>query len=315
MVDEQKSEAVTKVEVGDSVFEFQSVNEEYLKYETIFKSLKVDGIGQFSCKFCGKEFQQKQNVLTHIKSLHTFKLSTCSICEKTFDRTKQLRNHIAAVHKTKKCPTCNQTFKLGGYRVHLIKCKTLSCSFCDFETNIKKLLTEHKYKNHKNQIHNYRKEKHYCKVCNYSSYRQKSVSKHAYSVHVAKIECDICGKGISNWVSLETHKEKLHSKWKCDICGKYLLRKGSLERHLKYYHTKIDKEVTKSETYYKCGHCPYKSRRKWTLKRHFEKHLKPKPVPVTEITTCDICNFTFTRNSNLKTHLKRGCPGGIIVGF
>merc|ERR1712126_278672 len=118
MEEDEQTEAITKIEIGNSVYEFESVNEEEETNELDLKPFKIEGSKLLLCKLCGKQFKHKKSLQDHNSSVHKFKDSPCNICEKTFARRKLLSNHMTACHKEKKCLSCDQTFKYPSYVRH-----------------------------------------------------------------------------------------------------------------------------------------------------------------------------------------------------
>ena len=145
---------------------------------------------------------------------------------------------------------------------------------------------------------------------------KSNISRHEEMMHGDKFYCDICERHVSlyKYKSLEHHKEIKHSKHSCNICGKLFKLKVYLDLHLKNKHSENGEKVEKTVTYYSCGHCDLKTKRRCDLKRHISrKHLNPKPPKQELHRTCETCNKTFSSVSYMNTHVKKGCQGGQIL--
>ena len=66
----------------------------------------------FKCNTCGKNFNQKSNLKTHVRAVHeNIKTKVCDTCQKRFGQERHLVNHILTVHQNLKlfqCEFCNK---------------------------------------------------------------------------------------------------------------------------------------------------------------------------------------------------------------
>ena len=256
---------------------------------------------QLICMMCGKNYKTKNQLSLHKNNVHRFEQCSCKICGKTFERRKLLANHMN-LHKNKKCLSCEKTFKFASYHKHVQFCKNYNCTICDFETKSRKT-----FKNHTIQ-HEMKKEQN-CPHCNYSSLKTSNVKRHIRQHNQGMFDCDKCGKQVSI-LSAEKHKETHTKRLECNICGKHFKLSNAFNKHIAK-HSENGKIVVRQE--HNCSHCAYKSYFKGNLRKHIvRKHVNPKPNPEKK-KICEICNFTFTKSSNLSCHLKKGCQGGRIL--
>ena len=69
-----------------------------------------------SCSLCGKKFQRKHLLQTHVEKVHEGKkqIFKCSICDKPYTSRHGMKCHISRVHEEKSpqynCTICNSNF-------------------------------------------------------------------------------------------------------------------------------------------------------------------------------------------------------------
>ena len=121
--------------------------------------------------------------------------------------------------------------------------------------------------------------------------------------------CDFCGKVFDNKSSLAVHVNNTHRlrPQTCEVCGKTFKNNKSLLDHLRLHKT-IECECGKSikaASYlqhkakcqiYKCTDCDYETRSKRDLNTHLKVHQQ-------NLFQCIFCNYTTSRNANLKRHI------------
>ena len=147
-----------------------------------------------------------------------------------------------------------------------------------------------------------------CTQCDYVSQKVSNIKKHFDAVHGNKYNCNECGKLVPI-VMADKHKEKHSRKFECKICGK--ISKNKLDWHISN-HYKNKEFAIRNE--HNCDHCPYKSFRKYDLRRHIiRKHVVPSKDRIEHNKKCETCNYTFSSFWYLKTHIKNGCQGGNII--
>jgi KRAB domain-containing zinc finger protein len=104
------------------------------RHALINTDLKAELVKPFKCEKCNRFFSRKDNLKTHIDSIHSGLMKTkysCKICSETFSRSYNLKIHIACKHSSHqasfKCQICDKTFtKKGNLKQHntSVKCKS-----------------------------------------------------------------------------------------------------------------------------------------------------------------------------------------------
>jgi len=79
---------------------------------------------KFNCEQCDKTFGRKDNLKTHINTVHLKqKKYKCDLCDKSFGQKQQLKRHINTFHlkqKNFKCDHCNESFgEKGQMKTHI----------------------------------------------------------------------------------------------------------------------------------------------------------------------------------------------------
>ena len=170
------------------------------------------------------------------------------------------------------------------------------CNLCDFQSDTKRELNNHKFFDH---------EENFCNECGKKFSEYRDLKKHMDSFH-ANLNCSYCGKIFMNRHKLKSHewnhlnretgplKEKTSSKKEtsgfCNICGKFML---NVDAHIKQIHERI---YLKNQELM-CKICGLHSKTKNDLEKHMKySHEATNPEP------CPYCGKEVKR---LDIHLKR----------
>lgn len=92
----------------------------------------------YTCSDCGKEYNNKKNLVDHQKIKHQNILPfSCEHCDKRFPSGSMMRTHIKNVHSREKCPHCGvEISNKYWFRRHLLTAHgvkqdgALQCDFC-----------------------------------------------------------------------------------------------------------------------------------------------------------------------------------------
>ena len=267
--------------------------------------LKIHDItnhGEYICDSCGKKFEMKKEMETHVLNVHKGGISkvkkerpatkdySCELCGKEFYYQKSIYNHIQRVHVKEKpiipkveeggeqnnnhiCDECGRIYKNPS----LLK-RHIQASHNKQKVNVKCekcgeiFPTMDKYKYHNRYVHDREK---YSKACDYCG--QICLSAHLLKVHKDtvhkenphKFTCEACGKGFYNKLQIRRHQETVHEgrrDYKCEICGQRFAGKGGVQRHIKTVH-----EGRKD---HKCEYCGESRTTSSSLKKHILTHFK-----------------------------------------
>ncbi|KAK7574099.1 hypothetical protein V9T40_011290 [Parthenolecanium corni] len=220
----------------------------------------------YTCKLCGNQSAQRNNLKLHMVAVHHEASSKscyiCYYCDKPFYVKNNLRQHIR-IHtgeKPYRCPECPKQFRrisllTQHQRTHL-KVRPFICDLCGSSFTNRTNLLNH-LKRHQGQ---------------------------------SDFVCEICGKAFVRKDSLQKHLNCLHRNQKafvCRICNASF--KGHLRQHLR---------IHLQEKPYQCAVCGAKFVQKSQLTVHQRKHTGDKPY------ACPICDATFSHSSVLKIHIR-----------
>ncbi|XP_067135029.1 zinc finger protein 271-like, partial [Centruroides vittatus] len=280
------------------------------KYSLKYHQRIHTGEGLFSCKFCTRQFTHSSILRNHINTHTGEKPFTCDHCKRSFSRKNVLIEHLRT-HTGEKpftCDHCKRSFSqkpnlTRHLRLHTGE-KPFTCDHCKRNFARKHHLTRHL------RLHTGEKP-HLCPTCNKTFARKQCLLTHM-RIHTGEkpFKCEFCERSFSDKSCFVRHMI-LHSDerpFKCnyDGCERSFKRKDTLERHLFLCHHKeiLDKILTDDPkiTIRKCHICGIILSDSHYLRRHLRTHTGERPF------LCNICNETFTSESELKTHQKKLHP-------
>ncbi|XP_060901224.1 zinc finger protein 32-like [Labrus mixtus] len=209
---ERRSQPETEVETEDSYEpetddsdDWQETREDLSELNLKNKKLKT-GKRPHRCSVCGKRFNRKGNLTTHMLVHTGEKPYSCSVCSKSFTQRGSLTTHML-VHTGE---------------------KPFSCSVCIKSFTVRQHLTKHML------VHTGEKA-FSCSVCSKSFTQRGSLTTHIL-VHTGEkpFSCSVCSKTFTQRGNLTTHMlvHKGEKPFSCSICSKSFTRRGSLTRHM-----------------------------------------------------------------------------------
>ncbi|KAM4051804.1 uncharacterized protein ACNLHF_025964 [Anomaloglossus baeobatrachus] len=244
----------------------------------------------YSCSECEISFNQKSQLVVHLKAHTEENLYSCNQCEKCFTQKCALISH-KIIHKGKpfSCPECVKCFTWKSQLIQHLKTHTgeklFSCSECGKCFSQKSDVFRH-------QIIHTGEKPYSCSECGKCFTQKSDVLRHQI-IHtgVKPFSCSECGKCFIRKSQLDFHI-KIHTGVKpisCSECGKCFIRKSQLDLHIKT-HT--------GEKPFSCPECGKGFIQKARLGAHIKTHTGEKPF------SCSECGKCFIRKEHLVGHIK-----------
>ncbi|XP_051276589.1 zinc finger protein 3 homolog isoform X3 [Dicentrarchus labrax] len=249
----------------------------------VFVELEQPPREEKSCRFCGKRFKRDSHLIRHVEKSHKKqKAFKCLKCNKEFEQRYQLVQHIR-IHTGERpfsCDFCDKTFvqnssRLAHMRVHTGE-RPYFCAKCGkgFATSnhfkLCKVQNECKITPEKvNTDENHKEEKAFkCFQCNKEFNQKHQLVLHA-RVHTGEkpFSCDFCGKTFTQNSNRIVHM-RVHTGEKpyfCKKCGK----RFASSHHLKLCTGTQNKSTNKSFRCTTCGRTFYTDS---DLKVHMKVH-------------------------------------------
>ena len=247
-------------------------------YETLKKHMETIHFNfSHKCSYCGKGFNQKMNLVSHMRT-HNEKAQSdfsCNACEINFSTEKLLTEHILKQHPKVQssfiCEKCQEQYEtkdaleMHSQNAHK-NVKEYNCNECDHQTT-----DSFKLKKHTDLAHN-----------QFQGLEDKNIS----------FYCVSCGQGFQEKSSLVKHRLDAHgkSKTKCRFKADKTCRNGANngEQCLYDHSDNVQQENT---TGLECNIC----KESFQYKSQFLKHRKsehPETVPLCKnIKEGKKCNF------------------------
>ncbi|XP_065203366.1 zinc finger protein 37-like [Planococcus citri] len=287
----------------------------------------------FTCAICGYKSVEKLRIRQHITNQHTpaswtLKKNTkkndkrffCAICKETFSQELIYQEHLN-VHSGKRpfsCKLCTASFRdrlaLNKHLRTIHSDERFKCPTCDYVAKYKGKLTAHIMAVHDKPFT--------CDTCGHRTGEKDKLQHHIASKHSSTMSfvCEVCGKAFGTNRSLKIHMRNIHfpEPRVCQICGTVCPSYSKYNTHI----FKCGKEKQK----YECEKCGQKYAKKCSLQDHMNKHLNRKPYKCKvcgkafymkiRLNTheyvhrganfqCEICDRSFKRKDNMKSHMKR----------
>ncbi|XP_070850288.1 zinc finger protein 260-like [Chaetodon trifascialis] len=244
----------------------------------------------FSCSVCGKRYQQKSSLTSHMRLHSEGKYFSCSVCEKTFPQRGMFMRHMR-IHTGEKpfsCSVCGLRFRqkahLSGHSTVHTGHKPFSCSVCG-----KRFAQKHNLMRH-STVHSGDKP-FSCSICGKRFELKGSLTKHMRLHSIGKrFSCSVCEKTFYWRRNVVTHM-RIHTGEKpfsCSVCG----LRFRLKDHLRQHST-----VHTGEKPFSCSVCKESFKFRSSLSHHMSKHIGEKPF------SCFVCGERFQQKAILRRHL------------
>ena len=186
----EPEEHLTQYKVAKVKFNCEYCKADFTSKNHLKRHIESVHLGfKFPCNLCKYEATAKRSLQSHIESKHEGKKYPCPQCKLQICDKSSLRKHIRTVHmmiRAYPCLQCGQKFSTkNDLNMHIesrhgILEKNISCTFCDFKTNMTKYLTKHLKMHNKDE---------------------DSLS--------STFPCDLCGYKTSRYPHLKIHKRSV----------------------------------------------------------------------------------------------------------
>ena len=185
-----------------------------------------DGVGNFKCDQCSKDFSRKAQLNKHVDVVHNnVRKHKCEMCEKLFGSKSDLVQHTKVNHSVAEKGFKESSQDLAGEqnleKAELKSSPLVNNSKPDINTKIPQNATL------KTII---------CALCNKYFTKKSSLNCHVSNVHEKKknYTCDKCGKEFFKKSPLIDHNNSHEGirNSKCGQCPKEFVRKGDLKIHV-----------------------------------------------------------------------------------
>ncbi|XP_068626107.1 zinc finger protein 493-like [Battus philenor] len=203
------------------------------------------------CETCGLGFMSYQRLINH-RIVHQTGVHKCDKCEGVFPTKLKLRYHMFKKHeefdtkrtKPLKCPHCLERFS-EHYRkmTHLKQVHgitfTFECQDCKEVFSMRRALTEHITKQHKQSIQ--------CKECGKCFGTESLLKMHARG-HTGERNffCGVCKKVYMHERTLRQHMRVHGHVWKqsCTECGRGFQNRNEYNKHVKHSQCQQKHEIS-----------------------------------------------------------------------
>ena len=238
------------------------VFEEFYGKPTINRENEKDK--KHSCLKCRQKFENKIDLMSHLKTDHEEKNFKCSECDQLFPEKNAMLRHYRFVHEGRNdrfhCHLCEyQARSFQALKIHIdsihesLNCQGKRYNYQPTQKSNSQTQIQMKHEGFKFSIN---------KTYKSLVYVSKPKSQKAIK---SKLNCDICDYSGRTKAYLKIHIDAVHKKIKhpCSQCEKLFAQKSSLNLHTKIVHDGI--KVS-------CNFCEKKATTKQHIRDHMLKH-------------------------------------------
>ncbi len=229
-------------------------------------------IDSLACKDCDKQFSSFIQLRKHRASSHLKQGFKCRLCKKVFLEEQNLKHHIKRVHSER-----------GKFR----------CAQCSQEFSYKDKLSNHIRSHHGETIK--------CNECDRTFKWTSSLLLHMRTIHRgSRFECKHCGKKCAQRGNLLSHIKNKHHKNVCEreTGVETFARKINLDKNVKTPHLNVTEVKWPSKV------SENRPSRIAKTDNQIDSHKGAKATSVLMEFNCDVCDFSYSRESNLKIHME-----------
>ncbi|XP_063390247.1 zinc finger protein 791-like isoform X2 [Cydia fagiglandana] len=197
------------------------------------------------CYICSREFKSKFFLYEHIRMIHILdkaKFFSCKTCGRTFENEDKLKVHENS-HLSTQCQLCDKLFvsqrhfdshmQRHAVKLNLVKSSTQICSFCE-----KDYANDNQLSLHVNKVHLQIKP-YACDMCERQFYTESNLSKHKKTHNLkSKEKCELCKKKFNTRKAMVIHLRKHtgETPHRCPLCGKSFYSEFKAKNHMRNYH-------------------------------------------------------------------------------
>ena len=266
-------------------------------YQNLTRHVRVQhyGIKNLKCEKCDKAFAEKFNLRMHVQKCTgelqgtdkpDTKLHQCNSCEKSFGKLDDLKAHMKIHGKNLVVLSDVQQFDEKEIKQGK-KITEFKCEFCekDFDQALK--LNIHIGESHKNG----NAEDHKCYLCGKGFSHSPGLTRHLEVTHEGKtFNCKFCPSTFTRMYNLRMHTSKNHQvEDEPNLEPKAKKRKIT---HLKEEKMKVEPTIAQNII----------SKNNLNDSAYVDDFEPEDNEPTTY--NCDLCDETFTVNTELKKHIK-----------
>lgn len=286
--------------------------------------LAVTSSAVIQCKICKKTFTRKDSLRKHMRRFHIISDPTvkkeftegeinrnmldvilkesgheiksripCNLCYKTFTRKDSLRKHMKIFHTRRSILGSSEPLKSQPEQneqdpLSIVKIENENGGQTE---SVAAAAVENIVPN----ISNIPNDRIPCALCDKTFTRKDSLKKHTRIFHTQNQVYSYGSQGLgdkdkSNLLSNVPFIDHI----RCELCDKSFTRKDSLKKHNRIFHGGADPQVI--DEHMATGSADF-------LEVVIDENGQG-PVSTANEILCRICNRTFTRNYNLKKHMK-----------
>ncbi len=206
----------------------------------LHKLAEHEDASKHSCDICGKLFNHKSNLNTHIQWHHLGKIFSCDLCDFTAKQNKTLKKHTQTYHH--KRPKQESKEKSSDKQL-----TDTTMGKEEKEPNLRKRIVKDNkyYKKYKSIKVG---EMYKCQDCDLTFKTAMGSIYHRRSVHEeVKFDCLQCDKQFSQKSNLKTHIQSKHEnlrRYECYLCEFSSKQNKTLKAHFKRLHKmRVEKKI------------------------------------------------------------------------
>ena len=288
------------------------------------------------CKVCHEVFEDRQTLRKHVFENHKeIQMFQCDICEMAFPRRETLSMHMKFKHKVMgfaksyekekvyKCPVCERdyiafkTLKLHISHKHpyemdaiLEKLNQMQAEdFIELSPEVKnEVIDDDSKSNEKPQPQLLSYVDYFpCEQCQDLNFQTISeLDEHVPKNHPESEKCEFCGKWFDNFVSMRSHKGKIHQRYirfQCSKCGETFRSEKEALKHVDQHEhvgEKLEQIKQLNEKMFETDEMSDRKSEKACIERIYVEALK--------FSECLKCNKSYSCWVDIRYHCQTAHP-------